>query len=101
VKPADGLYDPFPVTFAVPTVVPAEQSDGAEDSGPNTLKVTDPDGDAPSDKPTDTDELGIAEPADPEPGAETDNDGEASPTTVSAINPPHVDAAALLSASPP
>jgi hypothetical protein len=40
-----GLYEPFPDTDADPTVVPPEeQSVGAEDCGPNTSKLTDPDG---------------------------------------------------------
>ena len=74
-NPADGLYMLLPVTLAVPTDVPPEQSVGAEDCGPNTVTVIDPVGDAPADKVADTDEAEIGFPAVPEEGALTDRDG--------------------------
>jgi hypothetical protein len=103
VNPDDGLYEPLPDTLTgVPAAVPpVEQSDGAEDCGPNTLNVNDPDGDAPPDNPADTDNAPIAEPAAPDAGAPADNDGKAGATIVSAIAAPHTEAAGLSFASPP
>jgi hypothetical protein len=76
-----------PDTLAVPTVVPPEQSDGAEDCGPNTVNVTLPDGENPSDSNAEIADASISVPAVPEPGALTDpSDGDAAPTTVSAID---------------
>jgi hypothetical protein len=91
----------FPDTVtADPTSVPPEQSLGALDDGPNTLNVTVPDGDAPPDNSAPNDDAPIATPGVPEEGAEMLNDGLAD-TTVSAMLPPHADATALLSPSPP
>jgi hypothetical protein len=72
VKSDDELYDPFPDTDAVPTVVPpALQSVGALDCGPNTSNVTVPDGDAPPDRSAEIESAEIAESIDPVAGALT------------------------------
>jgi hypothetical protein len=95
---------PFWVTLtADPTAVPPVlQSVGALDCGPNTSNVIVPDGDEPPDKATDTDPADFALPAVPDDGALTDpNDGDAAPTLVSVIDPPHPDSVALLFESPP
>jgi hypothetical protein len=96
---------PFPETVAVPTFVPPEQSDGALGCGPNTLNVIVPDGEAPPDREAEIRAASIslfAVPAVPDDGAATEpKDGEAGPTTVSAIPAPHPESAALLLASPP
>jgi hypothetical protein len=101
VNPADGLYVSLSVTLAVPTDVPPEQSVGADACGPNTVNVTVPLGEAPPDRTPETDEASIFVPAVPLEGAPADNDGDAAPTIVSAIPPPHVETAALLFESPP
>jgi hypothetical protein len=59
----------LPDTLAVPTVVPPEQSEGALDSGPNTLKVSVPPGEDPPESAAETEEAAIALPAIPAPGA--------------------------------
>jgi hypothetical protein len=92
----------LPVTLAVATVAPPEPHElGAEDCGPNTVNVIVPPGDAPPDNTPDTDDADTAVPAVPADGADADNDGLAAATTVSAIDAPHVEAAALLFESPP
>jgi hypothetical protein len=76
VNPVDGLYDPFPATVALPTVVPPEeQSLGGEDCGPNTVNVIVPVGAEPDDKTAEIDEPAIGLPAVPDPGPLTDNEG--------------------------
>jgi hypothetical protein len=82
------------------TVVPPEQSVGAVDDGPNTLSVTDPDGDAPPDNAADSDPAPIALPAVAAAGAAALTDGLADPTTVFAMAVPHADAVGALLASP-
>lgn len=67
---------PLPDTLTgEPTVVPPEQSVGAEACGPNTLNVTVPDGEAPPDNVADTDDAEIADPAVPDDGATTPSPG--------------------------
>ena len=82
-------------------MVPPEQSVGAEACGPNTLKVTGPEGTKPPVSAASTDEVGIIEPAVPEEGPARLRDGLAGPTTVSVIPIPHVEADAVLFESPP
>jgi hypothetical protein len=60
-----------------------------------------PDGEAPPDRTPEIDEASSLLPAVPADGADADNDGLAAATTVSAIDAPHVEAAALLFESPP
>jgi hypothetical protein len=85
-------------TIAVP---PDEQSVGAVDCGPNTLKVIDPDGDAPFDNCTDADDDPRPSPTGDESGTLNDPTvGLARPTTVFAMLGPHAEAAGALSASP-
>jgi hypothetical protein len=67
----------LPDTDALPTFIPPEQSDGGLDCGPNTLKVTVPDGEAPPSRSADADDPEISEPAVPDEGASTDNVGDA------------------------
>jgi hypothetical protein len=100
VNPADGLNVPLSLTGAAPTVVPPEQSDGAEASGPNTLKVTVPLGEDPPESAANTSDAAIALPAVPVDGAVSDSDGEAADTVVSTMPGPHVVSVQLLSASP-
>jgi hypothetical protein len=94
---------PLPATLTpVPTVVPPEPHElGAEDCGPNTLNKIVPDGDAPPDRTPEIDDADTAVPTVPADGALANKPGLAGPTTVSAIDAPHVEAAALLFESPP
>ena len=75
VYPVDGLYVPLPDTPAVPTVVPPEQSVGALDCGPNTLKVIVPVGEDPPISVAETDDAEIGELAVPDAGADSEIDG--------------------------
>jgi hypothetical protein len=90
----------LPDTLAVPTVdPPVEQSDGAEDCGPNTLKVIVPDGEAPPDRLAEIDDASILLPAVPEDGALTEpSDGEALATVTHSLT--SALAAMVLSAEP-
>jgi hypothetical protein len=89
---------PLPDTLAVPTVVPPEQSDGAEACGPNTLNVTVPPGARPPESAA-TDEIAV--PAAPTDGTVNDSDVDTRATVVSGIEAPHADADGLLPESPP
>jgi hypothetical protein len=86
------LYEPLADTVAVPTVFPPEeQSDGADDCGPNTVNVIVPPGEPPPDSAADTPDAEIAVPTVPDDGALTDIDVVAAVTAVSAIPAPHVE----------
>jgi hypothetical protein len=88
-------------TVAVPTAFPPEeQSDGADDCGPNTVNVTVPPGDPPPDSAADTPDAGIAVPAVSADGALADREVVAAATVVSVIPAPHVELAEELFPSP-
>jgi len=67
----------LPLTDAVPTVVPAEQSVGADANGPNTLNVIVPVGLEPEASVEPIDEVAIAVPAVPPAGPTAETEGEA------------------------
>jgi hypothetical protein len=86
----DGWYVPFPETdVCVPTVVPPDvQVVGADDCGPNTVKVMVPVSADPPASVADIELAAIAVPAVPEVGPLIDeNEVAAFATTVSAVDP--------------